>query len=156
MFSHTYAERGSWRGWFQDGQVLEISWPRESVGIRLLIHSRDSGHAQRFIWLGFGFVGIYIPIGFTPDKWTPMEEPSWGLFFSREFGIVWHWNKLYKSWRWTFHPVTLDWSYETQDGDWQSIRDVDHYVGENEEYVRRPNAKSENHSYLYERRSGEI
>ena len=153
IFANTYLERGSWRGWLKNGQVFEVSWPRASVGIRCLIHED-----RRLLWLGLGVVQFFIPIGRVKGAYTFGDEPSWGIDVDR-YNIVWHWNRVYKSWRWPFHTITLDHSYMTGEG----LRTVPEYsVGnmpESEDgnpFWNRPEAFFETHPYTYKLKRGEV
>lgn len=152
MFEHTAREQGMWRGWLKNGQSLEITWPRTSVGVRLGYHGNDIG-ASRHLWIGFGFVQAFIPLGTTPDEWGRGDEPDWGFDLSREFGIVLHWRFWRKSWNWPFHRITLGWDYETEDG-WADVRSS--HTDADGNWARRPNAKAETHPYLYTLRSGKV
>lgn len=158
VFAHTYAERGSWRGWLRDGQTLEISWPRTSVGIEWVIHS-DETSGRRMLWLGLGIIQFFIPWGRVRHEYPVGDEPSWGFSLSREFGIVWHWRHLYKSWRWPFHTALLDRSYMTADG-WRTVPDysVDRMAMSEERnpFWNRPGAAHETHDYTYTLASGEV
>lgn len=150
VFEHTFYERGSWRGWLRDGQTLEISWPRASLGLRVVIHSDDSGSCRMF-WIGLGLIQFFIPLGRIEKEYPVGDEPSWGFDLSREFGIVWHWKHVYKSWRWPFHRILLDHSYATVDGGWKG---ADDWWRKGEE--RHKDALAETHPYRYVLRSGEV
>ena len=158
IFAHTYAERGSWRGWLRDGQTLEIAWWRSGVGVGVKIHSGDSA-AHRFLWLGLGFVQFFVPIGIVEDRWSFGDEPDWSFDLSREFGIVLHWGQWRKSWRWPFHMINLDHSYMTQAG-WRTV--PDYSIGnmpkseEGNPFWNRPGASFDAHPYTYTLRSGEV
>ena len=128
MITHSSLEKGMWRGWFEDGQSIEITWPLTFIGARFLYSSDDYG-GTRMIWVGLGFIQFYIPLGRTSFEHPVGDEPSWGVDLSCEYGVVVHWGKSYHSWRWPFHVIPLE---------------------------RRENARSETHPYTYTLRSGKV
>lgn len=158
IFAHTYLERRMWRGWLRDGQTLEISWGRCSVGAGVKIHSHDVG-AHRFLWLALGWVQFFIPFGIVEDRWSFGEEPAWSFDMSREMGLILHWKHFYKSWRWPFHTINLDHSYMTRQG-WRTV--PDYSIGnmpkseEGNPFWNRPKAHFETHPYTYNLERGEV
>ena len=154
IFSHTMAERGSWRGWFRDGQVMEIAWWQASFGASVTYHAGDSA-AKRFLWIGLGFIQFFIPIGLVKGHWEFGDEPQWGFDLSREFGIVLHWGQRRKHWEWPFHTILLNWSYESADASrWINTKDNTFVPGK--EWDRRHGAKIKTYPYTYTLRSGEV
>lgn len=147
-----------WRGWTRGGQVLEVSWPRASVGARVTYQAGDSA-AERFLWFGLGLVQFFIPIGLSQADWDFGDEPQWGLDLSREFGIVVHWGQRRWQWDWPFHTILLDRSYATADG-LCAIPDIDfRKMPEREDgnpFWNRPGADYETHDYTYTLRSGNV
>lgn len=152
MFAHTSLESGLWRGWFNDGQSLEFSWPSWSVGIRFMAQAGDSG-ADRLLWLSLLLFQAFVPLGRTRNEWPIGDEPQWGFQFSGEFGIVLYWGEWRRHFEWPFHTILVDSSYMTEGG-WRSTDSVKYEPGK--AYVRRPSGAFETHPYTYKLRSGEI
>lgn len=120
IFEHTSSDRGMWRGWIRNGQSLEIVWPRASIGLRVLIHSNDSDNGDRMLFVGLGFVGVYIPLGVVSGPYEVGEEPSWGIEASREFGLNLNWGRRRKHFDW---PWDFDFHlrrYLLADGTWRT------------------------------------
>lgn len=120
IFQHTASERGMWRGWLKDGQVLELHRKRKgwAFGAGVLIHSGDDDRGRRMLCLEFWRFSAYIPLGITRGEYPAMEEPQWSVFGSSEFGLTFHFGHRRKSFDW---PWTFDWhrtSYLMQDGTW--------------------------------------
>ena len=154
IFEHTCLEKGLWRGWLKDGQTMEISWPRASIGLRVLVHDNDYQGSSWMLWIGLGLIQFYIPLFIKGKEYGVGEEPGWGLDMSCEFGIVWRWGQVYKQWDWPFHTIMLDWSFENKNGGWTNINRSIHY-DEDGNYQRRPNAYSHTYDYTYRLQSGE-
>lgn len=120
MFTHTLLERRMWRGWFRNGQSLELTWPRSSVGARVLIHSNDDDRGDRMLFLGLGFIGAYIPLGVVPGPYSVGDEPSWGVELSLEFGVNLHWGARRKHFYWPWDLDFVRASYLLADGTWRT------------------------------------
>lgn len=125
IFTHTCPEPGMWRGWLKDGQTLEMTWGRRArscVGLGILLHGSEvTGKANRMIWIGLGFFQAFIPTGIVDCDDGFGDEPSWKFDLSREFGIVLHWNRIYKSWQWPLHRILIERCYQAKDGGWIDI-----------------------------------
>lgn len=159
IFTHTYLERGSWRGWFADGQTLEIAWSRRGgnhFGLGVKLHSEGNDYARRFLWIGLIFVQFYIPLGLVREEYPAMDEPSWDFSLSREFGILLHWGMWRKHWEWPFHRINLDWEFLGKDGKWRSKfkRSFENF---SEEMEREDTLKkTETYPYTYVLKSGMV
>ena len=66
IFSHTDPDRGMWRGWFSDGQVMEISVVAYLALARVLCITLATARAERFLWSGIGFIQFFRTIGLAP------------------------------------------------------------------------------------------
>ena len=67
FFTHTYLERKMWRGWFKNGQALEISFHKHSwsFGIDYIyLDEEDEYLKSRLLFLHFYKLVICIPLGF--------------------------------------------------------------------------------------------
>ncbi len=153
MFKHTYLEPGLWRGWFSNGQALEISWPRKwshgwpGLACQVLIHSNDSDNGNRMLNLAFGPVQAFIPLGISDGPYTVGDEPGWGFSLSREFGLTLKWGERRKSFDWAFRWEVVSWEYEAADGAWRDNR---------KQWDWRETAKAESYPYAYTLRNGEV
>lgn len=152
IFQHTASEKGMWRGWLKNGQSLEITWPRASVGTRIGFHSGDYG-SSRHLWIGLGFVQVFIPLGISKNDWPVGDEPRWGFDFSKEFGIWFRWGQRSKCYEWPFRTIVLSWDFETPEG-WADVRARN--TDSNGEWERRPGARRMTLPYRYRLRSGEV
>lgn len=121
IFEHTAREPGMWRGWIKNGDSLEITWPKNSVGVRYALTDTDGYGSHKQLWIGLGFIQAFIPLGSDEKEFPAMERPQWGFDLSREFGIVLHWNKRRKSWDWPFHVTNLANEELTNDGRWVDV-----------------------------------
>lgn len=112
-FEHTSKEKGMWRGWLKNGQSLEITWPRTSIGAKIGYHDHS-----RHLWIGLGIVQAFIPLGLSQTDYPIGDEPSWGIDASLEFGLTFsfgNWRKHYDwPWDWDWHRT----SYLLADGSW--------------------------------------
>lgn len=144
IFSHTALERGMWRGWLPDGQVLEIAWGACGLGAGVKIHSQGED-AESFLWFGFGFVQFFIPTGMLANRWAVGDEPAWCLDLSREHGLHVEWGEWYRFFGWPLRTVQLAHEYLSADYSWKP-----HVSGErSDEYSRV-------YPYVYRLRSGEV
>ena len=156
IFEHTCFEKESFRGWFKDGQSMEVSWPRTSIGLRVLLHDYDDGPGSCcLLWVGLGLIQFFIPLFIKGKEYGVGDEPSWGLDVSKEFGVVWYWGQSYNYWDWPFHTITLDRSFKNKKGGWTNNSVLMHY-DEDGNYLRYPNAKTSTHDYTYHLQSGEV
>jgi len=133
-----------WRGWLNNGQALEVTWPRSSFALRILIHSNDEDQGNRMLKLGLGFIGAYIPLGISRNTYTVGDEPSWGIDLSREFGAILQWGQYRKQFSWPWDLHTLAYQQQMPDEQWSSVFD----------YAREP--RKEEHPYSYTLKSGEV
>jgi hypothetical protein len=148
IFKHTSREKGLWRGWFADGQSVEVCWDRDGwvFASVFYVSSDDDEGARRLLNLSFWRLSVWLPMGFSKRQVKPFEGPRWGFSASGEFGLVFYCGQRRKSFDWPWDLHTL--AYETQlvDGSWakQNSRDAE------------AKAATEKHAYTYTLRSGEV
>lgn len=153
MFKHTYLENGLWRGWFRNGQALEISWPRKwshswpGVACQVLIHSNDCDNGNRMLNLALGPAQAFIPLGISEGPYTVGDEPGWGFSICREFGLILRWGHRRKTFDWAFRWEVVSWEYEATDGAWRDNQ---------KEWDWREKAKFEAHPYTYTLKNGTV
>lgn len=155
IFAHTSKEKDLWRGWFKNGQSLELSRSRYGwdFGAGIHVHSNQDDRGSRLLCLKFWRYTAFIPLGIIDHPWPAFEGPQWSLYASYEFDLTLYWGLRRKSWKWPFHTIILSWDYESTDG-WKDVRST--YEDENGEWVRRLNPVSETHPFTYVLRSGKV
>jgi hypothetical protein len=153
MFTRRYLEKGMWRGWFKNGQALEISWPRKwshgwpGLAFQVLIHSNDSNRGNRMLNVSLGPVQAFIPFGVDQREFTVGDEPAWGFSLSSEFGLRLRWGFRSKTFQWAFRSEHLSTECLMPDGTWKDT---------NQEWDWRERAWFEKHPYTYIRKSGRV
>ncbi len=153
MFKHTRLENGLWRGWFRNGQALEISWHRKwshswpGVACQVLIHANDCDNGDRMLNLALGPVQAFIPLGISKGPYTVGDEPGWGFSICREFGLILSWGHRRKAFDWAFRWEVVSREYEAADGAWRDNR---------KEWDWREKAKLEAHPYTYTLENGTV
>lgn len=145
-FQNIYRERGSWRGWFKNDQVLELNWARHGweFGAGVLVHSGDDDRGRRMLCLKFWRLSAFIPMGITSYECCVGEEPQWSIFGSGEFGLCFHWGHWQKSYDWPGTAYTLEYQQQMPDGSWASV------------FRREDQPYSETYPYTYVLKSGEV
>lgn len=123
IFEHTHRERGMWRGWIKNGQVLELHWSRPSfeIGAGILVHSDESDFGHRMLCIKLGWLSAYIPLGVTKYEVDIDCEPQWSAFISREFGLILNWGERRKSYDLPGTVFTLAYEQQMADGSWRSV-----------------------------------
>lgn len=146
IFQHTYKEPGMWRGWFKNGQSLELSWKSKqwNYGAGVHIHSNDADRGDRMLFLQFWRLTAVIPLGVIDHPWEAMEAPQWSLYASQEFGLTVHWGHRRRSFDWPWSLHSLAYEQMLPDGSWIDVfkRDMEPYT--------------EVHSYTYMLKSGKV
>jgi len=108
LFRYTSRERGMWRGWFEDGHVIECHWGREPIGIKIGESDNDGAEFRRQLWMGLGFFQVFIPLWrfAAEDRWD-RESAEWGIRADRD--SVWlRWGKWsrFLDYPWSWHTIS--------------------------------------------------
>jgi hypothetical protein len=148
IFKHTSREKGMWRGWFNDGQSVEINWDRWGWRFAALamINNDDDDRGRRLINISFWRLSVWLPLGITAHPWPPMEGPQWGVSASKEFGLTFHWGHRRRSFDWPWDWHTLAYEEQAEDGSWHKVSWRD------ETYE----AHKETYGYTYALRNGTV
>ena len=144
IFRHTSAEPGMWRGWFEDGHVVEVHWGREPLGMMLGETDNDSDEYRRQFWIGLGFVQVFVPLWrvSVSSDWTD-DAKAWGFRSTQESTwLRWGNRSMFVNWPWNLH--TLSYEQKMPDGAWETVFRHD----------REP--FTEAHPYTYVLKSGEV
>ena len=125
IFEHTHRERGMWRGWIKNGQVLELHWSSRAfeLGAGTLVHSEESGFGHRMLCIKLGWLSAYIPLGVTKYEVDINCEPQWSAFVSREFGLTIHWGQWRKRFDLPGSIFTVAYEKQLPDRSWCSVSD---------------------------------
>lgn len=120
-FTHTSREPRMWRGWLRNGHVIEVHWGLEPLGLQIGEADDDGDSFRRQLWIGLGFVQIFIPLWIihVDGSWV-REAPLWGVRADREkVWLTWGaWSK-FLDWPWMLH--TLAYQKETTDRKWVDV-----------------------------------
>lgn len=146
IFTHTFKEPGLWRGWFKNGQSLELNWGRRgwSFGAGILVHTNYDDRGDRILSLSFWRFSAYIPLGITSYQVDINDEPQWSIFGSGEFGLWLHWGRWSRHYDWPWTAFTVAYEKQMSDGSWRDVFD------------RTAKPYAETYPYTYILRSGEI
>ena len=127
IFKHTSKKKGLWRGWFKNGQSLEVSWGNYGwdFGGGIHVHRNESDLGSRLIFLKLWKTTIVIPAGITNKEVSIDREPQWSIYASKEFGFTLHWSHWRKAWDWPWDLHTLAYEKQMPDGSWVDVFDWD-------------------------------
>ena len=107
LFNHTSVEPGMFRGWFDNGESVEITWNRWSLAAKLFYYEPDEPHINCLIHVGP--LAVYFPTWWRARKMSIAESvefsgqggKSWGIGL---FGAAVHFN-------WGHRCKIFDWPF---------------------------------------------
>lgn len=155
IFSHTYREPGSWRGWFRNGESIEVSWPRLGFGMKLYCYSPDDRYIGANVHLGP--VNLFFPTPW-PNKKRSVSEAvefsgqggkSWG-FNTFDGAVHFNWGHKCRILEWPFiNWVFISHEVQREDGSWAP------YVGSWEKEKSPDGRRMYEFDYIYTLKNGE-